>query len=94
MSIKKTIEPTGDLCIKFTEEEMAKIGIKAGDKFSYEEVDGGFALKKFATIDLDLSEWDKDILIELIRESCEKDISINEVITNILENYCDILNND
>jgi hypothetical protein len=29
----KTVEPTGDMCIKFTEEELAELGIAEGDKF-------------------------------------------------------------
>jgi hypothetical protein len=83
--ITKTIEPTGDVCVKFTEDELAKLNIKQGDKFSIKEQDGGILLEKFATIELDLSEFDRDILEFLIQESCNKDISINEVISNIFE---------
>lgn len=83
--IKKTIEPTGDVCVKFTEEELAKLNIKQGDKFNIKEQDGGILLEKFATIELDLSEFKRDILEFLIQESCDKDISINEVFSNIFE---------
>jgi bifunctional DNA-binding transcriptional regulator/antitoxin component of YhaV-PrlF toxin-antitoxin module len=83
--IKKTIEPTGDVCVKFTEEELAQLNIKQGDKFSIKETDDGILLEKFSTIELDLSEYDRNILELLIKESCEKDISINEVISNIFE---------
>jgi hypothetical protein len=83
--IKKTIEPTGDVCVKFTEEELAKLNIKQGDKFSIKETDDGILLEKFATIELDLSEFNRDILEFLIQESCNKDISINEVFSNILD---------
>jgi hypothetical protein len=83
--ITKTIEPTGDVCVKFTEDELTKLNIKQGDKFSIKEKDGGILLEKFATIELDLSEFNRDTLEFLIQESCDKDISANEVISNILE---------
>jgi|688.fasta_scaffold1496077_2 hypothetical protein len=85
--IKKTIEPTGDVCVKFTDEEMSQLGINQGDKFSVEEKDGGIVLKKFQTIDIEISELSRETLELLIADSCEKDISVNEVISNILESY-------
>jgi bifunctional DNA-binding transcriptional regulator/antitoxin component of YhaV-PrlF toxin-antitoxin module len=83
--ITKTVEPTGDVCVKFTEEELTQLNIKQGDKFSIKETDEGILLEKFSTIELDLSEFNRDILEFLIKESCDKDISINEVISNILD---------
>jgi len=83
--IKKTVEPTGDVCVKFTEEELEQLNIKQGDKFSIKETDDGILLQKFATIELDLWEFKRGILEFLIQESCEKDISVNEVISNIFE---------
>jgi len=32
-----------------------------------------------------MDNWPKELMLFLIQESCEKDISVNEVITNILE---------
>jgi hypothetical protein len=83
--IKKTVEPTGDVCVKFTEEELAQLNIKQGDKFSIKETDDGILLQKFATIELDLWEFKRGILEFLIQESCDKDISINQVISDLLE---------
>lgn len=82
--IKKIVEPTGDLCVKFTEEEMEQLGIQAGDKFSIKETNEGIVLQKFATIDLDLEAFTKDQLIMFIQLSVEKDITFSEVIENIL----------
>lgn len=87
--IKKTIEPTGDVCVKFTEDELAQLNIKQGDKFSIKETDKGILLEKFATIELNLSEFSKEIMEHLIQESCDKDISVNEVMSNILEKFID-----
>lgn len=83
--IKKTIEPTGDVCVKFTEDELAQLNIKQGDKFSIKETDEGILLQKFATIDIDLSEFNRELLEFFIQESCDKDISVNEVISDILD---------
>jgi hypothetical protein len=87
--IKKTIEPTGDVCVKFTEDELAQLNIKQGDKFSIKENDNGVLLEKFDTIELNLSEFSREIMEHLIQESCEKDISVNEVMSNILEQVID-----
>ena len=83
--IKKTVEPTGEVCVKFTEDELAQLNIKQGDKFSIKECDDGILLEKFATVDIDLNEVDREILEFLIQESCDKDVSINQVISDLLE---------
>lgn len=85
--IKKTIEPTGDVCVKFTQDELIELNINEGDKFSIKECDDGILLQKFEKIELDISEWDRSILEMLIIDSCEKDISVNEVITDIISNF-------
>lgn len=87
MKIHKTLEPTGDLAVKFTEDELTQLGMQAGDKFSIHFDEEGIVLKKFATIDIDIDEWNKDVLVHLIRQSCERDVSVNEVITDILDEF-------
>lgn len=83
--IKKTIEPTGEVCVKFTEDELVQLNIKQGDKFSIKETDEGILLEKFATVDIDLSELERELLEFLIQQSCDKDVSINQVISDLLE---------
>ena len=83
--IKKTLQRSEDCFVQFTEEELQQLGIKAGDKFSCSIENDSVVLKKFETIDIDISEFSRDILEMLISESVEKDISVNEVISNILE---------
>ena len=80
--IKKIVEPTGDLCIKFTEEELNKLGIKEGDKFSYEEHDGGFLLRKYESIEIDFSDFSKETLQFLITYSVDNNLTIEEAIEN------------
>lgn len=83
--IKKVLEPTGEVCVKFTEDELISLNIKQGDKFSIKETTEGILLEKFASIDINLSELNRNVLEFLIQESCEKDISINDVVSEILE---------
>lgn len=83
--IKKTVEPTGEVCVKFTDEEMQQLGIKAGEKFSVVEENGGVTLKKHEKIEIDLSTWDRETLEMLIDISCAKDVSINDVVSDLLE---------
>lgn len=92
--IKKLLEPTGDVCVKFTEDELISLNIKQGDKFSFKETEDGILLEKFASIDIDLSDFNRDVLEYLIQMSCEKDISINDVVSEILEKALKNLNEE
>ena len=83
--IKKTVQRSEECFVQFTEDELLELNIKAGDKFSCSIENDSVVLKKFETIELDMSEWSRDILEMLISKSIEEDISINEVISNILE---------
>jgi hypothetical protein len=88
----KKIEPTGDLCIKFTEDELLSLGLQENDKLSCKIDNNSILLQKYETLELDLSEFDRDKLEFLILESCKKDISVSEVISNILEKTIKDLN--
>lgn len=85
LKISKTLEPTGDVCIRFSEEELALLGIKEGDKFSIKEDGDGILLQKYQTIDISLEELSRENLEYLVKDSCEQDISVNKVIENIIE---------
>ena len=81
----KKVQRSEELYVQFTEEELKSLNIKPGDKFSWEIEDESMVLKKFASIDIDISEWSREVLEMLIIDSIEKDISVNDVICNILE---------
>lgn len=85
--IEKKIQRSNDLVIQFTDDELSALNIVPGDKFSLKVEDNSILLQKYATIDLDMSEWSREMLEFLIAESAQKDISINEVISNILDSY-------
>jgi hypothetical protein len=84
--IKKTLIPTNDLYIQFTEEELSSIGAGPGTKFEAKvHDDGSIELRPYAKIEVDIEEWPRIVLEEIIRQSCEQDISVNDVINDLLK---------
>lgn len=80
----KTLKRSEDLYIQFTPEELAELGWQEGDKFSWKIEDGSVKLTKYANLELDMTDWPKELLLRLIKDSVEKDVSINELIIEIL----------
>lgn len=87
---KKVLQPTNDAYIQFTEEELQEIGASAGTKFSVKHYDdGSIELRPYVKVEIDIEDWPRELLEMLIKESCEKDISINDVITDLLTESLD-----
>lgn len=40
-------------------------------------------------LELDMTDWSRHILYYLIRESCERNISVNEIIVESLQRFID-----
>jgi len=83
-SIAKTVLKKEEYYIQFTDEEMIELNMEKGQKFTCELKDGGLQLTPFAKIELEMGDWPREVLELLIQESCEKDISVNEVISDAL----------
>lgn len=84
--MKKALEPTGDMMIRFTEDELLELNIKEGDKFDFKpQEDGSVKLEKYVDLELDMEDWPIEILQMLVKQSCERDVSVNEIIIEILE---------
>ena len=83
--IRKTIKTKEECYIDFTDEEMELLNLSPGDKFTWKLHEDGVMLEKHVPIELDIDSWDKHTLLFLIKESCDKDISVNEVIADVLE---------
>jgi hypothetical protein len=46
--MKKKLEPTGDVMIRLTEDELIELNIKEGDKFDFKpQEDGSIKLEKY-----------------------------------------------
>jgi len=89
--IAKKIQRSDDLYIQFTNEELKSLNIEPGDKFSWEIKNDSVVLKKLVPLEIDISEWSRDVLEMLIVESIEKDVSVNDVIVDILDAQLDKL---
>jgi hypothetical protein len=84
--IKKTLQPTNDMYLQFTEEELQTLNMKPGDKFEVKHhEDGSIELRPYVKIELDMEEWSREVLEMIIKKSCEEDISVNDVINNFLK---------
>lgn len=85
--MKKIIESTNECCVRFSEEELNLLNIKEGDKFSVETLEDGILLKKYEELDIDLSEFSREMLEFLIVESNKSNLTISEFMENFLTNY-------
>jgi hypothetical protein len=86
--ITKVIEKEEVYFVKFTPEEMELLGIQPKDKFEISLTDeGSILLKKFAKLDIDLNDFDKETLIMLIEESISDQVPVDEVICKTLTAY-------
>jgi hypothetical protein len=83
--IAKTVLKKEEYYIQFTDEEMTELNIEPGQKFTCELKDSGLQLTPFVKMELEIGSWPKELLEFLIQESCEQDISVNEVINKVLE---------
>jgi len=88
ISMMKQVQSREELFIQFTDEEIEKLGLEKNQKLSMEILENGsIKMTPFAKIDIDISEWSREVLENLIQESIEKDISVNEVISQTIEQY-------
>jgi hypothetical protein len=83
--IAKTVLKREEHYIEFTDEELTELNIEKGQKFTCELKDGGIQLTPYAKIELEMGSWPREVLELLIQESCEKDISVNDVICDLLK---------
>ncbi len=83
--MKKKLEPVNDVALRFTEEEVAELGLEPGDKFSVHYKENGIMLKPYQKVELDLAEFDRQTLEMLVGRSCEEDRSVNDIMEEILK---------
>jgi len=88
--VKKVLEKK-DLYIQFSEEEMQELGWEEGQKlsFKFDEDTKAITLEPFVKMELDIGEWSREILEFLVGESCERDVSVNEIINETLSKFID-----
>jgi len=80
----KKIQETTEQYIQFTPEELERLGLKTGQKFTISEEDGTIILQPWTSIEIDIGEFDRETLEWLVRESCERDISVGDIMNEAL----------
>ena len=85
MSITKKLQQSTDMIVQFTEDEVAELGLTPNEKLSFKLLeDGSVSLTKYGTMEIELNDLNREVLEHLIITSCDEDISVNQVIENIL----------
>lgn len=87
-SPKKILEKT-EYYIEFSDEELSELGWEKGKtklSYKYDKDTNSVTLTPYANVELDMSDWDRELLEYIITTSCEEDISCNQVIENVLTN--------
>ena len=84
-SIAKTVKVKEEHYIEFTDEELQAFNMEKGQKFSCKIEEGSLILEPFVKVELEIGNWDREVLLMLIEESCKRDVSVNEVINDLLE---------
>jgi len=86
MEKTKKIQEKKDLYVQFSEEEIQEMGWEENQKLSVkvDEKTGQITLEPFVKMELEIGDWPREILEFLVGESCERDISVNEVINEVL----------
>ena len=83
----KKVQEKKELFLQFSEEEMQEMGWEEGQKLSlkFDEETKAITLEPFVKMNIDIGEWDREILEYLVGESCDRDVPVNEIINESLE---------
>jgi len=86
MEKHKKVQEKKELFLQFSEEEMQEMGWEEGQKLSLDldEDTGAITLKPFVKMEIDIGEWPRETLEFLVGESCDRDVSVNEIINEVL----------
>lgn len=88
----KKVKEKKDLFIDFTEDEIAEMGWTNKQRLSIKvNEDNSLTIKPWVKVDIDISNFSREVLEYLISQSLEEDIPVNDVIVNCLKKQ---LNNE
>ncbi len=82
----KKIQEKKDFFIQFSDEEIEELGWEKNQKISitYDKDTNSITIKPFVSVEIDFSTYPRDVLELIIKESCDKDMSCNDVINDLL----------
>ena len=75
----KKVQEKKELFLQFSEEEMQEMGWEENQKLSlkFDEDTKAITIEPLVKMDIDIGEWDREILEYLVGESCDRDVSVN-----------------
>lgn len=92
----KTVQKKEEFFIEFTDEEMNELGFKPNTKFTIElnEDKSGLILTPHEEIEIDLEEFSKEELINIIVASNKLDMTFEEFLVDSLTKFCEAHNTE
>lgn len=84
MDKTKIVKEKRDLYIEFSEEEMQELGWKENQKLSLDLEGNGIVIKPWVNVEIDTSNWPKEIFEMLVQMSLEQDKTVNDVIVDLI----------
>jgi hypothetical protein len=87
----KTVQKKEEYFIQFTDEEMDELGFKPNTKFTVElnEDKNGLTLTPHEEIEIDLNEFSKEELINIIVAANKVDMTFEDFIVDSLTKFCE-----
>jgi len=87
----KTVQKKEEFFIEFTDEEMNELGFKPNTKFTIElnEDKSGLILTPHEEIDIDLEEFSKEELINIIVAANKLDMTFEDFVVDSLTKFCE-----
>ena len=80
----KTVKEKKEMYIEFSEEELQELGWKEHQKLSLELEGKNIIIKPWVTMEIDTSEWPKEIFQMLVDMSLDQDKTVNEIIVDLI----------
>jgi hypothetical protein len=87
----KTVQKKEEFFIEFTDEEMDQLGFKPNTRFTVElsEDKSGLKLTPHEEIEIDLDEFSKEDLINIIVAANKVDMTFEDFVVDSLTKFCE-----
>lgn len=92
----KTVQKKEEYFIQFTDEEMNELGFKPNTKFTIKVNDDkqSLTLTPHEEIDIDLNEFSKEELINIIVAANKLDMTFEDFLVDSLTKFCETYNTE
>jgi hypothetical protein len=80
----KIVKEKKDLYIEFSEEELQELGWKDNQKLSLDVEGNSIMIKPWVNVEIDTTDWPKEIYQMLVDLSLEQDKTVNEIIVDLI----------